>query len=67
VSDGLDIVLTLPDSTLECRGVVVRRNTLDDGRQDVSVLFLGLKESTQDVIRRVVFAVLRDNRSRGLL
>ncbi len=67
VSDGLDLVIMLTDETLECRGVVVRRTMLDDGRQDVSMLFHGLKAATQDLIRRQVFSVLRDMRSRGLL
>jgi c-di-GMP-binding flagellar brake protein YcgR len=67
MSDGLDLVIMLTDGAVECRGIVVRSTMLGDGRQDVSVFYHGLKAATQDLIRRQVFAVLRELRSQGLL
>ncbi len=46
---------------------VIRRHAREDGRPELSLRFLNLSEKRQDVIRRRVFAELRDLRSRGVI
>ncbi len=52
---------------ISATGEVVRRHIRHDRRQELSIRFLGLPERMQDLIRREVFACLRDLRARGLL
>ncbi|WP_374201741.1 PilZ domain-containing protein [Blastococcus sp. KM273129] len=50
-----------------CRGEVIRRIPRQDGGIELSLRFLDMPEKTQDLIRRHVFAGLRQLRSRGML
>ncbi|MGY1728229.1 flagellar brake protein [Geodermatophilus sp. SYSU D01062] len=46
---------------------VVRRHPREDKRPELSLRFIGLAERDEDLIRRRVFAELRELRSRGLI
>jgi hypothetical protein len=67
VGDVIRVIATLPDFTLSCLAEVTRRYPRDDERVELSARFVGLQEHEQDLIRRRVFARLRELRQRGLL
>jgi hypothetical protein len=67
VGDGVAVVVTLDNAVVEGRAVVVRRHGREGGRSQLSLRFVDLPEVTQDLIRRQVFANLRDLRLRGLI
>jgi hypothetical protein len=45
---------------------VIRRIKRQDRRPELTFRFIGLREKTEDLIRRQVFAELRSLRARGL-
>jgi hypothetical protein len=49
------------------RGELIRRHDRTDRREELSVRFIGLTEHMEDLVRRHVFAGMRDLRARGLL
>ncbi|WP_236826593.1 MULTISPECIES: PilZ domain-containing protein [unclassified Blastococcus] len=64
----LPLVVRLDDrEEVACRGEVIRRIPRQDGGIELSLRFLDMPEKTQDLIRRHVFAGLRQLRSRGML
>ena len=65
--DVVRVSVLFPDSTVTCLAEVIRRHERDDPRMDLSVRFIGLTEHQQDVLRRRVFARLRELRTRGLI
>jgi c-di-GMP-binding flagellar brake protein YcgR len=65
--DVVRITALFPDATVTCLAEVTRRHERDDPRLEVSLRFIGLTENHQDVVRRRVFARLRELRNRGLL
>jgi c-di-GMP-binding flagellar brake protein YcgR len=67
VGERMAIVVTLDSAVVEGRAEVVRRQHREDGQTELSLRFVGLPEVTKDVIRRAVFACLRDLRLRGLI
>lgn len=67
VGDRMPAVVTFDTAVVEGRVEVVRRHSREDGRSELSLRFVGLPEVTQDLIRRAVFASLRDLRLRGLI
>lgn len=67
VGDQVAVVVALDTAVMDGRGEIVRRHGREDGRSELSLRFVGLPEFTQDLIRRRVFAGLRDLRLRGLI
>jgi PilZ domain len=67
VGDRVTVLLTFDNTVVRSAADVVRRHGRKDGRVEVSVRFVGLPEVTEDLIRRHVFASLRDLRQRGLI
>ena len=67
VGEEVAVVVTQDNAVVEGRAVVVRRHDREDGRSQLSLRFVELPEVTQDLIRRQVFAGLRDLRLRGLI
>jgi hypothetical protein len=67
VGEEVAVVVTLDNAVVEGRAVLVRRHGREDGRSQLSLRFVELPEVTQDLIRRQVFASLRDLRLRGLI
>ncbi|MGY1724584.1 flagellar brake protein [Blastococcus sp. SYSU DS0533] len=61
------VALVVGGDRMTCNGEVVRRHARTDDRAELSFRFLRLGERQEDVIRREVFAQLRELRSRGLL
>jgi hypothetical protein len=61
------VAVDLDGRRLAARAEVVRRHPREDRRPELSLRFIGLAERDEDVIRRRVFAELRELRSRGLL
>jgi|1186.fasta_scaffold94256_2 hypothetical protein len=56
-----------PEFTITCLSEVTHRHARADARVELSLRFIGLTEQQQDLIRRRVFARLRELRTRGLL
>jgi hypothetical protein len=52
---------------VSAKGEVVRHHPREDGREELSIRFIGLPEKMMDLIRREVFTGLRDLRARGLV
>jgi hypothetical protein len=52
---------------VSAQGELVRRHTRTDDFAEFSIRFIGLPEKVQDLIRREVFAGLRDLRARGAI
>lgn len=67
VGDVVRVSALLPDLVITCLAEVTRRHPREDARMEVSLRFIGLPERQQDLVRRRVFARLRDLRRRGLL
>jgi hypothetical protein len=65
--DVIRVSALFPDSSVTCLAEVTRRHERDDPRVELSLRFIGLTETQEDVVRRRVFARLRELRSRGLL
>jgi hypothetical protein len=65
--DVVEVSASLDGTALTCQAEVVRRHHRNDARTELSLRFIGLSEFLQDVIRRHVFATLRDLRLRGLV
>jgi c-di-GMP-binding flagellar brake protein YcgR len=65
--DVVAVSASLGGSAFTCQAEVVRRHHREDARTELSLRFIGLSEFQQDVIRRHVFATLRDLRLRGLV
>ena len=61
------ISVLFPEFTITCLAEVTHRHDRADARVELSLRFIGLTEPQQDVIRRRVFARLRELRTRGLL
>jgi hypothetical protein len=66
VGEVVRVSALFPDSTITCLAEVIRRHPRDDSRVELSLRFIGLREDHEDLIRRRVFARLRDLRHRGL-
>ena len=66
---GHVVDLTIGDAgdEIRARGEVVRRHPRTDQLQEVSIRLIGVPEHVGDVIRRRVFASLRELRQRGIL
>jgi hypothetical protein len=67
VGDVVRVTAVFPDFTITCAAEVTRLHDRDDPRNELSVRFIGLTENQQDLVRRRVFARLRELRHRGLL
>jgi hypothetical protein len=67
VGDRVAVVVTFDNAVVRSAADVVRRHRREDARVEVSLRFVDLPEVTQDLIRRQVFASLRDLRQRGLI
>ncbi len=67
VGDVVRVTAVLPDATITCLAEIARRHPRDDGRVELSVRFISLREDQQDLIRKRVFTRLRELRRRGLL
>lgn len=65
--DTLRLQMDLSGGQVECAAEVVRRHRREDGRTEVSLRLVDISEATEDLIRRDVFACLRDLRVRGVL
>ena len=65
--DVVRVTALFPDFTITCAAEVTRQHERDDPRIELSLRFIGLTENQQDLVRRRVFARLRDLRHRGLL
>ena len=59
--------LQLSEDQLSCQGEVMRHFKGETPEMQVSIRFIGLPEHAEDLIRRHVFAALRDLRKRGLI
>lgn len=72
-SVGLDtgavvpVAVLFPEFTITCLAEVTHRHARAEARVELSLRFIGLTEQQQDLIRRRVFARLRELRTRGLL
>ena len=67
LGDVVRLAALFPDFTITCPAEVTRVHDRDDSRLALSLRFIGLTETQQDLIRRRVFARLRELRHRGLL
>jgi c-di-GMP-binding flagellar brake protein YcgR len=67
VGDRVTVLVTFDNAVVQSTADVVRRHSREDARAELSLRFVGLPEVTQDLIRRHVFASLRDLRLRGLI
>jgi PilZ domain len=67
VGDVVQVAALFPDLTITCLSEVTRHHARDDARLELSLRFIGVTEHQQDLIRRRVFARLRELRHRGLL
>jgi PilZ domain len=65
--DVVKVAALFPDFTITCPAEVTRVFEREDPRLELSLRFIGLTENQQDLIRRRVFARLRELRHRGLL
>ena len=61
------LVIAFATAVVDSGAEVVRRHVREDGRRELSLRFVGMPEFTRDLIRRQVFAGLRDLRLRGLI
>jgi PilZ domain len=67
VGDVVRVAALFPDFTVTCLAEVTRHHEREDPRLELSLRFIGLTENQEDLIRRRVFARLRELRHRGLL
>ena len=67
VGDVVPVAADFPDFTITCQAEVTRIHERDDPRLELSLRFIGLTENQEDLVRRRVFARLRELRNRGLL
>jgi PilZ domain len=67
VGDVVRVTALFPDFTITSAAEVTRLHGRDDPRIELSLRFIGLTENQQDLVRRRVFARLRELRHRGLL
>lgn len=67
VGDVVPLAAVLPEATLRCRAEVMHRHARGDERVELSLRFIGLPEPQQDILRRRIFARLRELRQRGLV
>jgi hypothetical protein len=67
VGSVLPVTVDLDGNRLAAQAEVIRRHPRDDDRTELSLRFVGLGERREDIIRRRVFAEMRDLRSRGLI
>jgi PilZ domain len=68
VGDVVPVTLWFDDHDhVSSKAEVVRRHDRSDQRDEMSLRFIGLPERMEDLIRRHVFAGLRDLRARGVL
>jgi hypothetical protein len=67
VGDVTQVAVPFPEFALTCLAEVTRRHPREDALVELSLRFIGLTENQEDLIRRRVFARLRDLRHRGLL
>ncbi len=67
VGDVVPVAALFPNVTITCLAEVTRQHDRDDPRLELSLRFIGLTENQEDLIRRRVFARLRELRHRGLL
>jgi len=58
--------LSLAEGDVVCQAEVIRQIRRQDHRPELTFRFIGLREKTEDLIRRQVFAELRSLRARGL-
>ncbi|MGY1762003.1 hypothetical protein ACI79G_11270 [Geodermatophilus sp. SYSU D00779] len=58
--------LSLAEGDVVCQAEVIRQIGRQDHRAELTFRFIGLREKTEDLIRREVFAELRALRARGL-
>jgi hypothetical protein len=58
--------ISLVDDDVVCQAEAIRRIKRQDRRPELTFRFIGLREKTEDLIRRQVFAELRSLRARGL-
>ena len=65
--DVVRVTALFPDFSITCAAEVTRLHERDDPRIELSLRFIGLTENQQDLVRRRVFARLRELRHRGLL
>jgi hypothetical protein len=63
----LPVTVDLDGDRLTAKAEVIRRHLREDDHTELSLRFVGLGERREDLIRRRVFAELRDLRSRGLI
>jgi len=61
------VAVLFSEFTITCLAEVTHRHARADARVELSLRFIGLTEPQQDLIRRRVFARLRELRTRGLL
>jgi hypothetical protein len=67
VGDIARLAVMFPEFTITCLSEVTRQHAREDALVELSLRFIGLTEDQEDLIRRRVFARLRDLRRRGLL
>ncbi|PWW21585.1 PilZ domain-containing protein [Geodermatophilus normandii] len=67
VGSVLPVTVDLDGTRVSAKAEIVRRHPREDDRAELSLRFVGLGEKREDLIRRRVFAELRDLRSRGLI
>jgi PilZ domain len=67
VGDVARVAVTFPELTITCLSEVTRQHAREDALVELSLRFIGLTENQEDLIRRRVFARLRELRHRGLL
>jgi PilZ domain len=67
VGDVVQVLTGWDGEEVSSRGEVVRRYPRQDGREEVSIRFIGLPQYVEDSIRRRVFTTLRELRLRGLM
>jgi PilZ domain len=67
VGDRVTVIAAFDNAVVRVAADVVRRHRREDARVEVSLRFVDLPEVTQDLIRRHVFASLRDLRQRGII
>jgi c-di-GMP-binding flagellar brake protein YcgR len=67
VGSVVSLTVDLGEQQVCCEAEVIRGHHREDQRQELSLRFIGLGENREDIIRRYVFAGLRELRNRGLI
>jgi hypothetical protein len=65
--ERIAVVLTFETAVIEANAEVVRLHRREDERTELSLRFADLPELTEDLVRRRVFARLRELRQRGMI